>query len=230
MNFLSWVVDVFLHLDKHLGAVIAQYGTLTYILLFLVIFCETGLVVAPFLPGDSLIFAASTFAAVGSLDIWLLWGLVLFAAIAGDALNYWIGHAIGPRVFRHENHPIFKREYLERTQRFYEKHGPKTVVLARFIPVIRTFAPFVAGVGGMSYPRFATYNILGGTIWVTLFAFGGYYFGNIPVVRDHFSLAIMGILAISFVPAIWHLLGKLRARFSGAGGPRPESGPTAPSS
>lgn len=206
MEFLAWFVDVFLHLDKHLDAVISQYGTLTYILLFLIVFCETGLVVTPFLPGDSLIFAAGTFAAVGSLDIWMLWGLLLAAAIAGDALNYWIGHAIGPKVFRYDDHPIFRKEYLDRTRAFYAKYGSMTIVMARFVPIVRTFAPFVAGIGGMNYSHFAAYNVFGGFVWVTLFAFGGYFFGNIPAVRHNFTLVIIGIIAVSVVPGAVHLI------------------------
>jgi membrane-associated protein len=212
MDYLRQFADFFLHLDKHLGTVIADYGTLTYVILFAIVFAETGLVVTPILPGDSMIFAAATFAAVGSLDIWLLWGLLLFAAISGDAVNYWIGNSIGPKVFRYENHPVFKKEYLERTQGFYAKYGSMTIVIARFIPIVRTFAPFIAGIGGMSYRRFAAYNVAGGFLWVTLFTFGGYFFGNIPAVRDNFTLVMLGIILLSFVPPLWHLLQKRFAK------------------
>jgi len=202
MSKLFRLAEFFLHIDKHLGAAITAYGGATYLMLFLIIFCETGLVVTPFLPGDSLIFAAGTFSAIGTLNVWVLWLVLLLAAIIGDATNYWIGHALGPKVFRREDHWLFRKEHLERTRRFYDKYGDKTIVLARFVPIVRTFAPFVAGVGGMKYSRFAVFNILGGFVWVTLFTFGGYFFGNLPVVRKNFGLVVIVIILLSFVPAL----------------------------
>jgi membrane-associated protein len=199
MEWLKQFVDLFLHLDTHLSAVISQYGTWTYLILFLIVFCETGLVVTPFLPGDSLLFAAGTFAALGDLDVRLMIVLLTIAAVVGDTVNYWVGAAIGPRAFQ-GNVRFLKREHLERTHAFYEKHGGKTIILARFIPIIRTFAPFVAGVGAMSYGKFLTYNVVGAILWVTLLVLAGFFFGNIPVVRENFSLVIMAIIAISVMP------------------------------
>jgi membrane-associated protein len=208
MEFLRSVVDLFLHLDEHLSQVISQYGVWTHLILFLIVFCETGLVITPFLPGDSLLFAAGTFAALGSLDLWLIVVLLITAAIIGDTVNYWVGAYIGPRAFRGDVR-FLRREYLDRTHAFYEKHGGKTIILARFIPIIRTFAPFVAGVGAMSYPKFITYNVVGAVLWVGIFVLGGYFFGTIPVVRKNFTLVIMAIILISVMPI---LLEALRAR------------------
>ncbi len=201
MDFLRSLIDLFLHLDTYLSEIIQNYGVWTYALLFIVIFMETGLVVTPFLPGDSLLFAAGTFAALGSLNVWLLFILLFSAAVLGDTVNYWIGHALGPRVFD-MNSRFLKREYLERTQRFYDKHGGKTIVLARFVPIVRTFAPFVAGVGTMEYGRFILFNVLGAFLWTGLFTFGGYFFGNIPFVRDNFEFVIIAIILISVVPMV----------------------------
>lgn len=212
MQFFQNLIEIFLHLDKVLGEIISQYGTLTYLLLFLVIFMETGLVVTPFLPGDSLIFAAGTFAspALGSpLNIWVLWVLLCAAAILGDTVNYWIGHYIGPRAFSGEVR-FLKKEYLDRTHAFYEKHGGKTIILARFVPIVRTFAPFVAGVGAMTYSHFITYNVVGGIAWVTLFLWMGYFFGRLPFVQDNFSLIVIAIILISVMPAVYEFV---RARF-----------------
>ncbi|MCB8927656.1 MAG: DedA family protein [Ardenticatenaceae bacterium] len=203
MDFLTTVVDLFLHLDEYLSVAIQSYGTWTYALLFVVIFIETGLVVTPFLPGDSLLFAAGTFAALGSLNIYLLWGLLVVAAVLGDTVNYWIGHKLGLAIFDTQNRllkKVLKKEYLEKTEAFYAKHGGKTIVLARFVPIVRTFAPFVAGVGTMEYGRFISYNLVGGFLWVTLFLFMGNFFGNIPFVKANFEFVIIGIILISVVP------------------------------
>jgi membrane-associated protein len=201
MQFIQTVIDFFLHLDKHLGELIQQIGIWTYLPLFFVIFMETGFVITPFLPGDSLIFAAGTLAALpeSPLQIVALFLIMAAAAILGDTVNYWIGHYVGPRVFT-EKVPFLKKEYLDRTHQFYEKHGGITIFLARFIPIIRTFAPFVAGVGAMSYGHFITYNILGGLVWTAVFSFGGYFFGNLQIVRDNFSLVIVAIILISVLP------------------------------
>ncbi len=199
MSLAKSLVDLFLHLDVHLSAIITQYGVWTYGLLFVVIFIETGLVVTPFLPGDSLLFAAGTFAALGSLNIWFVFLLLAAAAVLGDTVNYWIGHFLGLRAY---NIKWIKREYLERTQHFFDKYGRKTIFLARFVPIVRTFAPFVAGIGRMSYPAFISYNIFGGITWVALFTFVGYFFGNIPFIRQHFSLVVMAIVLISVVPMV----------------------------
>lgn len=201
MEALKQIVDYFLHVDKNLALIIAQYGTLTYLILFLIVFMETGLVVTPFLPGDSLLFAAGAFAATGSFNVIGLYALLVLAAFLGDTVNYWIGHFIGPKAFERDSR-LLKKEHLEKAQAFYEKHGGKAIVLARFVPIVRTFAPFVAGVGKMSYPHFLTYNILGGVLWVSIFVFGGYWFGNLPLVRDNFHYAIVVIIAISLVPII----------------------------
>ncbi|HEU4648123.1 MAG TPA: DedA family protein [Gemmatimonadales bacterium] len=199
MQWIQTALDFFIHLDVHLGEIIARYGAGTYLVLVLIVFCETGLVITPFLPGDSLLFAAGAFAALGSLDPALLIVLLAAAAIAGDTVNYWIGAAIGPRAFTGEI-KLLKREHLERTHAFYEKHGGKTIILARFIPIIRTFAPFVAGIGSMQYTRFLVYNVVGGVVWVTLFVLAGYFFGNLPAVRKNFTYVIMAIILISVIP------------------------------
>ena len=208
MELVTTFVDLFMHLDKHLGGIIQQYGVWTYLLLFLVIFCETGLVVTPLLPGDSLLFAAGTFAALGSLKVEWLYILLSVAAIGGDTVNYWIGHYVGPKVFSKEDVRFLNKEYLDRTHRFYEKHGGKTIILARFIPIIRTFAPFVAGIGRMTYGHFISYNVFGGLAWIAVFLFGGYYFGNIPVVRNNFTLVILAIIFISVLPVVIEFLNQ----------------------
>ena len=201
MDLITFLIDLFLHLDTHLNEIISRYGTWTYALLFFVIFMETGFVVTPFLPGDSLLFAAGTFAALEALDVFWLIGLLSVAAILGDTVNYWIGHAIGQRAYTGEIKWIKKR-YIEQTHAFFEKHGGKTIFLARFVPIIRTFAPFVAGVSRMSYGYFITYNVFGGLVWVPLFSFAGYFFGNIPFIKHNFSLVILAIIVISIIPAV----------------------------
>jgi len=213
MEFIKSVLDFILHLDTHLSALIQQYGFWTYLILFVVIFCETGLVVTPFLPGDSLLFAAGTFAASGSLKVGWLFAALAVAAVLGDTVNYWLGKIVGPKVFAKEKSRIFKKEYLERTHRFYEKYGAETIIIARFVPIIRTFAPFVAGIGRMSYGKFLSYNVVGGVGWVAIFTFGGYFFGNIPFVKKNFSLVIIAIILISLVPAVIEILkhGKKKA-------------------
>jgi membrane-associated protein len=211
MDLLPRILDLFLHLDQHLGQLISQYGTWTHLILFLIVFCETGLVVTPFLPGDSLLFAAGTFAALGALDLWLVVLLLIVAAIAGDTVNYWIGSYIGPRAFRGDIR-FLRKEYLDRTHAFYEKHGGKTIIMARFVPIIRTFAPFVAGVGAMSYPKFISYNVIGAVLWVGLFVLGGYFFGNISVVRENFTLVILAIIGISVLPIVVEALRARRSR------------------
>ena len=201
MHVLPALFDFIVHIDVHLQSIIMQYGPLTYGILFLILFCETGLVVTPFLPGDSLLFAAGTFAAMGALRIEVLILLMIAAAILGDAANYSAGRFIGPKAF-HGNGRILKREHLEKTRAFYEKHGGKTIILARFIPIIRTFAPFVAGVGGMPYQTFALYNIIGAVLWVLPLTLAGFFFGNIPIVRSHFELVIFAIIGVSLLPLV----------------------------
>ncbi len=211
MELLSLFADLFLHLDQHLLTLLEQYGAWVYALLFLIVFAETGLVVTPFLPGDSLLFVAGTIAGAGGMNVALLSGLLLGAAILGDTLNYHIGQYIGPKVFV-SNSRLFKREHLERTHHFYEKYGGKTIVLARFVPIIRTFAPFIAGIGHMSYGRFLAYNVVGGVLWVALLVFAGFYFGNIPLVRENLSVVVLCIVFLSISPAITEYL---RHRFGG---------------
>ena len=204
------IVDIFLHLDKNLAMVIGQYGTLTYGLLFLIVFMETGFVVTPFLPGDSLIFAAAALSATSSLNIWILYFLLMAAAILGDTVNYWIGHYISPKIFDNEGlikeHKFIKKEYLIKTQKFYDKHGGIAIVLARFIPIIRTFAPFVAGIAKMSYRHFIMYNVIGGVLWVSLFTWTGYFFGNLPFVKENFHYVVLVIILISVTPIAYEFL------------------------
>ncbi len=208
MEFITTIIDLFLHLDKHLAEVIGQYGLWTYVILCLIIFCETGLVVTPFLPGDSLLFAAGTFAALGSLDPAILCVSLTICAILGDAVNYKIGRYCGPKVLTGKSR-FLKREYIERTEKFYLKYGGKTIIFARFVPIIRTFAPFLAGVGKMPYSRFGLFNIVGAILWIGLFVMGGYFFGNIEIVRKNFTLVILAIIVISVLPAV---VETLRAR------------------
>jgi membrane-associated protein len=206
MDVIQLVMDYFLHMDKHLGQVIAYCGPWVYVLFFMIIFCETGLVVTPFLPGDSLLFAIGAFAAMGSLDVTWIFVLLSLAAILGNLANYGIGKFVGPKIFSSEKIRFLNREYLEKTHRFYEKHGGKTIILTRFLPIFRTFAPFVAGIGAMTFWRFFAYNIVGGLSWVALFVFGGYYFGNLPVVKKNFTIVIMAIVVISVLPAVIEFL------------------------
>jgi membrane-associated protein len=210
-RLLRQIVDLFLHLDKHLAAIIQDYGGWSYLILFLVVFLETGVVVTPFLPGDSLLFAAGALAATGGLDIGLTFLLLATAAVAGDTVNYWIGQRVGPRAFGGQIR-FLKREHLIRTQEFYEKHGGKTIFLARFIPIIRTFAPFVAGIGRMSYPKFLAYNLVGGVTWVAVCLFAGFGFGNLPAVKNNFSLVLIGIVAVSLLPVAFEAIRHYRAQ------------------
>ena len=201
MGLISSIVDFILHLDKYLSVIIQNFGSWTYLILFLIVFAETGLVVTPFLPGDSLLFAVGTFAAIGSLNILWLFLLLSSAAIIGDTVNYSAGKYLGKKAIEHETRFI-KKEYIDKTQKFYEKYGAKTIVLARFVPIVRTFAPFVAGVGRMSYFKFLAYNVFGGILWVGILLFGGYFFGNIPIVRNNFSIAIFLIIILSIMPML----------------------------
>ncbi len=197
-------IEILLNLDKYLTLLIQKFGVGIYFILFLIIFAETGLVITPFLPGDSLLFAVGAFAAQGTLDITTLFVILSIAAILGDSLNYNIGKVLGPKVFTQDS-KYFKKEYLLKTEQFYEKHGAKTIVIARFLPIIRTFAPFVAGIGRMKYAKFISYNIIGGISWVAIFIFGGYYFGNIPIIKENFAIVILAIIIISLIPGIIEL-------------------------
>ncbi len=211
MEWLQQVLDFFLHLDTHLAQITAEYGVWTYAILFLIVFCETGLVVTPFLPGDSLLFAAGAISALGSLDPIILGLLLVGAAVLGDTVNYWVGAWIGPRAFSGEVR-FLKKEYLDRTHAFYERHGGKTIILARFVPIVRTFAPFVAGVGAMTYSRFFMYNVVGAIVWVGLFIPVGYFFGNLPQVKENFSLVILGIILLSVLPIAYEVVRGLSER------------------
>ena len=209
MEFRTAFIDIVLHLDVHLAALTAQYGTWIYAILFLIIFCETGLVVFPFLPGDSLLFVAGALAATGGMDIWLLCGVLLAAAVLGDNTNYWIGHHLGPKVFRWPESRLFNRGAFEKTHSYFESHGGKTIIIARFLPLLRTFAPFVAGVARMTYARFVALDFLGGFIWIFSLSWLGYGFGNVPVVKKNLSTVILVIIAVSLVPAV---IGWLKGR------------------
>lgn len=211
MEFISYLIDLFLNLDAHLHELIIQYGAMTYLILFLVIFAETGFVVTPFLPGDSLLFVVGTFAALGSFDVTLVIILLCTAAILGDSVNYWAGNRVGPKIF-HKETRFIKKEHLKKTHNFYEKHGGKTIIIARFIPIIRTFAPFVAGIGTMTYSKFFLYNVVGGIVWVVLFVLGGYFFGNLPAVKNNFSLTIIAIIFISILPGLIEYIRHRRSK------------------
>lgn len=199
MEWLEMIIDFIIHIDQHLVEIVGEYGVWTYGILFLIIFAETGFVVTPFLPGDSLLFAAGALAATGVLNPWFLFFLLFVAAVLGDSVNYAMGSYFGIRVFKEEA-KIFKMEYLRKTEGFYEKYGGKTIVIARFMPIVRTYAPFVAGASSMHYPRFIFYNVLGGAIWVGIFILVGYLFGNIPIVKNNFSIAVLGIILLSIIP------------------------------
>jgi membrane-associated protein len=215
MDLLATFLEIMLHLDKHLAGLVAQYGTWVYAILFVIVFCETGLIVLPFLPGDSLLFVAGALAAAGGMHIGLLIVLLIVAAVLGDAVNYAAGAWFGPKVFRWENSRFFNRTAFDRTHGFYEKHGGKTVIIARFMPLIRTFAPFVAGVGQMSYGRFAMFNVTGAVLWVTSLSLAGYWFGNLPWVKDNLTMVILAIIAISLAPLAVAWLRAKAGRASG---------------
>ncbi|MBL8489069.1 MAG: DedA family protein [Rhodocyclaceae bacterium] len=206
MDFIAQFIDIVLHLDKYLAVLLAEYGTWVYAILFMIVFCETGLVVTPFLPGDSLLFVAGTLAAtVGpevGFDIWILIAVLMAAAVLGDNTNYWIGRWVGPRVFHWESSRFFNRAAFDKTHAFYERHGGKTMVVARFLPLVRTFAPFVAGVGAMDYRRYFAFDLLGAVLWVFSMTLGGYWFGNIPIIRQNLSLLVVGIIGLSLVPVV----------------------------
>ncbi|MGQ9801206.1 MAG: DedA family protein [Candidatus Saccharicenans sp.] len=208
IDLIKKLFDIAIHLDRYVVDIINQYGLWTYLILFAVIFSETGFVVTPFFPGDSLLFAVGALAAVGNLNIWGLFLLLTLAAFLGNITNYWIGSKVGPGVFKKEKSRFFNKEYLDRTHRFYEKYGSLTIIVARFMPFIRTFAPFVAGIGRMTYARFLVYSLVGSLLWVSLFLFGGYFFGNIPTIKKNFSLVIVAIILISVGPAAVSLLRK----------------------
>jgi len=201
MSALKFLIDFILHIDVHLGQIISTFGIATYTLLFIIIFVETGLVVTPFLPGDSILFAVGAFAAIGSLNLLVLLILLIAAAILGDTVNYWIGHFFGEKLVANPKVPI-RKEHIEQTQRFFDRHGGKTIILARFVPIVRTFAPFVAGVGEMHYGKFISFNVIGGIVWVVLVTLVGFFFGNIPVVKHNFSMVIIAIILISIAPMI----------------------------
>ena len=211
MELIKHFIDVILHLDKYLVQLVQQYGTLSYGILFLIIFCETGLVVTPILPGDSLLFAIGTLSASGAFNPYLIFATLTAAAILGDSTNYWIGYFLGPKVFSSERSRWFSRKHLERTHAFYEKYGGKTVIVARFMPIIRTFAPFVAGIGRMNYPRFLFFSVIGTILWIGSFIAAGYWFGSIPVVQDNFTLVVLAIIVISLMPAVIEAVRARRA-------------------
>lgn len=212
MEIIHQFIDLFLHLDKHLDQIFREYGTLTYIILGLVVFCETGLVVTPFLPGDSLLFAAGALSAGGALNVHVLAIVLLAAAIFGDAVNYHIGKFIGTGVFEKKNSKIFKQEYLKRTQDFYDRYGGKTIIIARFVPIVRTFAPFLAGVGQMSYSKFFSYNIVGAVLWVGIITYAGFFFGELEFVKKNFSMVVLAIIIISILPAVFEVVRAKREK------------------
>ena len=205
MEIIKYAIDTVIHVDKYINLVIENFGSWSYLLLFVIIFCETGLVVTPFLPGDSLLFAIGAFSAVGAFKISWLYIILVSAAIIGDTVNYFIGKYFGDKIVKMKDNRFIKKEYIDKTHKFYERHGGKTIILARFVPIIRTFAPFVAGIGKMNYSKFVVYNITGGILWVTLFLLGGYYFGNVPIIKENFSVTIYTVIIISVLPIIVEL-------------------------
>ena len=212
MELITNFIEFVLHLDKHLNYVIEAWGIWCYLIFFVIIFAETGLVVTPFLPGDSLLFALGTLAAGGSLDVWWLFVILSAAAVLGDSANYAIGKYLGSIILKHQGKWFLKKEHIDRTHQFYEKYGAKTIVLARFVPIVRTFAPFIAGVGKMTYLRFFSYNVIGGLLWITLFVFGGFFFGNIPVIKRNFTFVIFAIIIISILPAVIEVIREKRRK------------------
>ncbi len=206
MELLALFIDLVVHLDDHLQALVAAYGAWVYLILFLIVFCETGLVVTPFLPGDSLLFVAGAIAAAGGMNIHLLVVLLIIAAILGDAVNYSVGHYLGPRVLKDRDSRWLNPKHLERAHAFYEHHGGKTIIIARFVPIVRTYAPFVAGAASMPYPRFALYNITGAIVWVVSLGYAGYFFGNIPLIKDNLTLVIIAIIILSILPGVFEYL------------------------
>ncbi|MEA3355274.1 MAG: DedA family protein [Patescibacteria group bacterium] len=206
MEGLQIFFDYFLHIDKHLIELVGQYGGLTYAILFLIIFAETGFVITPFLPGDSLLFAGGAIAALGGLNIWFMVGILIIAAIVGDTVNYWIGHFFGKKIVDNPKIPFINQEHIDKTEEFYKKHGGKTIILARFVPIIRTFAPFVAGVGTMNYKKFIHYNVIGGVAWVMLFSLSGYYFGNMSFVKENFHYVVLVIIFLSVLPMVYEYI------------------------
>jgi membrane-associated protein len=221
MDWLTAFVDLIVHLDEHLLWLAQTYGAWIYAVLFLIVFCETGLVVTPFLPGDSLLFVAGTVAGAGEMNVHLMAGLLVLAAVLGDSLNYAIGQYLGPRVFRYEDSWFFRKAYLERTHAFFERHGGKTIVIARFVPIVRTYAPFVAGIGRMQYGRFLLFNVTGALLWVVLLTYAGYLFGNVPLIKDNLTLVIVVIVLLSISPGIIEVL-RHRAAARAAQGQRPD--------
>lgn len=211
MEYLKYLVDFILHIDVHLNELILNYQSYTYIIIFIIIFCETGLVVTPFLPGDSLLFAVGAFAAKGSFDFWAISLTIFVAAVIGDSINYTFGKYIGPKVFAKEDSKLFNKAYLEKAQKFYEKYGAKTIIVARFVPIVRTFAPFVAGIGHMSYGKFMAYNVIGALLWVFIFIPLGYFFGNLPFVQQNFKLVMIAIIVISVLPAVFEFIKERKA-------------------
>ncbi len=214
MDFFYFIIDFVLHIDIHLAELVANYGTWIYAILFLIIFCETGLVITPFLPGDSLLFVAGALASIGSnhMNVHLLLVLLMAAAILGDAANYMIGKFFGEKLFQNPNSKVFKQSYLEKTHHFYEKHGGKTIILARFVPIVRTFAPFVAGMGDMSYKRFASFNVVGGIAWVSIFLYAGFFFGELEFVKKNLSVLIIAIIFVSLLPPVIEFLRSRRKK------------------
>lgn len=212
MEMIMGLVNFILHIDVHLGEIIQAYGTISYLILFVILFAETGFVFTPFLPGDSLLFAAGAFAAIGSFNLYLLLALLWVAAFLGDTVNYWIGHFFGQKIIDSPHVPFFNQEHVDQTQAFYKKYGGKTIFLARFVPIVRTFAPFVAGVGKMNYAKFLTYNATGGFTWVFGFVLLGFFFGNIPAVKQNFTLVILVIIFLSVIPVVWEFIQKKKSK------------------